>query len=197
MQKRIDLFFLFFIACFSFISCDEEDISYSPKPRGYYRITFPKKTYRVFDTATAYKFEIPIYSQMTKIKHKNAGVDWFNLEFPKLKATLHLSYNKLDKDLIVHLENAHYFAKTHQQKATGLEETVIIRDSAKVYGLLFDIKGNTASSVQFYLTDSVKHFMRGALYFNCVPNIDSLKIVIDFIRQDIIHLINTTSWKKE
>jgi gliding motility-associated lipoprotein GldD len=87
------------------------------------------------------------------------------------------------------------FANKHQVKATGLEETVVLRDSAKVYGLLFDIAGNTASSLQFYLTDSTHHFLRGALYFNAKPNIDSLKIVVDFIREDVLHLINTTRWK--
>jgi gliding motility-associated lipoprotein GldD len=102
-------------------------------------------------------------------------------------------HNDLDK----HLENSHYFANKHQVKATGLDEINILRDSAKVYGLLFDISGNTASPLQFYLTDSTRHFLRGALYFNSVPNIDSLKIVVDFIRADVLHIINSTSWKKE
>jgi gliding motility-associated lipoprotein GldD len=102
----------------------------------------------------------------------------------------------VNNDLGKHIENSHYFANKHQIKATGLEETVIARDSAKVYGLLFDISGNTASSLQFYLTDSTHHFLRGSLYFNSVPNIDSLKIVVDFIRKDVLHLINTAAWKK-
>jgi gliding motility-associated lipoprotein GldD len=76
-----------------------------------------------------------------------------------------------------------------------LDEIVVLRDSAKVYGLVFDIAGNTASSLQFYLTDSTKHFMRGALYFNTKPNIDSLQIVVDFIKKDVLHLINSTKWK--
>ena len=83
----------------------------------------------------------------------------------------------------------------HQVKSTGIDETIIVRDSSQVYGLVYDIAGNTASNVQFYLTDSTHHFMRGALYFNSVPNIDSLKIVVDYLRKDIVHMIQTFQWK--
>lgn len=179
-----------------FTSCnDEDDPIYSPKPRGYCRIDFPAKEYRAFDSACAYSFEIPVYAKMVKALGNEPC--WFNMEFPKFRATVHMSYKVVNNDLDKHLENSHYFANKHQIKATGLDETVVLRDSAKVYGLLFDIAGNTASSLQFYLTDSTHHFLRGSLYFNSVPNIDSLKIVVDFIRQDVIHLINTTKWKKD
>lgn len=170
---------------------------YSPRPRGYCRIDFPEKNYRIYDSVCPYKFEIPTYSRITQDKHKGAEPCWLNLEFPKFNATIHLSYKEVNNDLSKHLENSHYFANKHQVKATGLDEITIMRDSAKVYGLLFDIAGNTASTLQFYMTDSTKHFLRGALYFNSVPNIDSLKIVVDFLRADVLHMINTTSWKKE
>jgi gliding motility-associated lipoprotein GldD len=108
---------------------------------------------------------------------------------------LHLSYKTVNNNIDKYLNDSHEFANKHQVKATGLDEIPIIRDSSKVYGLFFDISGNTASSLQFYLTDSTRHFLRGALYFNSVPNIDSLKIVVDFIKKDMLHLINTTKWK--
>jgi len=181
----------------AFVSCDEDEEVYSPRPRGYCRIDFPEKNYRIYDSVCPYKFEIPTYSRITQDKHKGAEPCWLNLEFPKFNATIHLSYKEVNNDLSKHLENSHYFANKHQVKATGLDEITIMRDSAKVYGLLFDIAGNTASTLQFYMTDSTKHFLRGALYFNSVPNIDSLKIVVDFLRADVLHMINTTSWKKE
>ncbi|NBQ48602.1 MAG: gliding motility lipoprotein GldD, partial [Sphingobacteriia bacterium] len=106
-----------------------------------------------------------------------------------------LSYKPVNKNLATYLDDAHEIANKHQIKATGLDEIAVVRDSAKVYGLVFDIAGNTASSVQFYLTDSTKHFLRGSLYFNAVPNADSLKIVVDFLKKDILHLINTANWK--
>ena len=93
------------------------------------------------------------------------------------------------------LNQSRDFVVKHQVKSTGIDETVIIRDSAKVYGLVYDISGNSASNVQFYVTDSTHHFMRGALYFNSVPNIDSLKIVVDYLRLDILQMIKTFKWK--
>lgn len=191
----IKLFVLLFFSVI-IVSCDDDDDSvFSPKPRGYCRIDFPKKEYAPFDSSCGYSFEIPSYAKM--VKPKNAEPCWYNMEFPAFRATVHLSYKRVNNDIDKHLENSHYFANKHQIKATGLDETAIMRDSAKVYGLLFDIAGNTASSLQFYLTDSTHHFLRGSLYFNSVPNIDSLKIVVDFIRQDVLHMINTTKWKKD
>jgi gliding motility-associated lipoprotein GldD len=72
---------------------------------------------------------------------------------------------------------------------------MFINEKERVYGILYDIKGNSASSLQFYLTDSSRHFFRGALYFNVQPNKDSLAPVIDYFREDIIYLIETFSWK--
>ena len=194
--NRKTVFFILIIALSAaFVSCDAGEEIFSPKPRGYFRINFPEKKYRVYDSICPYKFEIPVYAQMKQDKHNGAEPCWLNLEFPKYKATVHLSYKEVNKNIATYLEDSHNFANKHQVKATGLDEIAVIRDSAKVYGLVFDIEGNTASSVQFYLTDSTRHFLRGALYFNSIPNIDSLRIVVDFIKKDILHLINTTSWK--
>ena len=187
----ITLIILFFVACVD----DEDETVYSPKPRGYPRIYFPEKSYRLYDSLCPYSFEIPSYSRITQDRHKGAEPCWLNLEFPKFNATVHLSYKAVNNNLAQYLDDSHDFANRHQVKATGLDEIVILKDSAQVYGLLFDIAGNTASSLQFYLTDSSKHFLRGALYFNSVPNIDSLKIVVDYLKKDVLHLINTTRWK--
>ncbi|MCU0361147.1 MAG: gliding motility lipoprotein GldD [Bacteroidia bacterium] len=180
---------------FGCISCGEEEDVLSPKPRGYFRIAFPEKSYTLYDSLCPYRFEVPRYSEVMPNTQKNAEPCWQNIEFKRFKATLYLSYKPVDKNLPKYLDDAHEFANRHQIKANGMEQIAIIRDSAKVYGLLFDISGNTASSVQFYLTDSTKHFLRGSLYFNCTPNADSLKKVIEFLKQDILHLINTTAWK--
>lgn len=177
--------------------CDNEEEVFSPKPRGYFRINFPEKSYRIYDSICPYTFEIPVYARMNQDKHNGANPCWLNLEFPKYKATVYLSYNSVNNDIGKFLEDAHDIANRHQVKATGLDEITVLRDSAKVYGLVFDIAGNTASSVQFYLTDSTRHFLRGSLYFYSAPNIDSLRIVVDFIKKDILHLINTTSWKTD
>ena len=197
LSSKPIFYFLCFIIGISAIGCDTDDEVFSPKPRGYFRINFPEKKYRMYDSICPYKFEIPVYAEMKQDKHNGADPCWLNLEFPKYRANVHLSYKVVTTNIANYLEDSHDFANKHQVKATGLDEIVILRDSAKVYGLLFDIAGNTASSVQFYLTDSTHHFLRGALYFNSVPNIDSLRIIVDFIKKDILHLINTTSWKTE
>jgi gliding motility-associated lipoprotein GldD len=194
-MKNIPIIILLFVTSIFLVSCDEDDPIYSPKPRGYCRIDFPKKEYRLFDTTCPYQFEIPVYARVTHENSKDIQPCWYNIEFPKFKATVHLSYKPVTGNVANYIDTSHYFAMKHQIKATGLDQTPVIRDSAKVYGLLFDIGGNTASSLQFYLTDSTHHFLRGSLYFNVVPNIDSTKIVVDFIRQDVLHLINTARWK--
>ena len=178
-----------------FVSCANEDEVYSPKPRGYFRIDMPQKEYALYNCDCPYEFDIPKYAVIAKDKHLNAEPCWVNIEFPQFKATIHMSYKKVENNIGTYLEDARAFAVKHQIKATGMNESVIIRDSSKVYGLLYDIEGNTASSLQFYLTDSTNHFLRGALYFKASPNTDSLKLVIDFIRQDVIQLITTTRWK--
>jgi gliding motility-associated lipoprotein GldD len=96
-----------------------------------------------------------------------------------------MGYREVKNNLATYLDDSHYFANKHQVKATGLDEIVILRNNAKVYGLLFDISGNTASSLQFYMTDSTKHFLRGSLHFNSIPNIDSLQIVVDFLSFEV------------
>lgn len=195
LSYRTIFYVLIAVIGFAAVSCDDEEEIFSPKPRGYFRINFPEKKYRLYDSICPYTFEIPIYATMNQDKHNGAEPCWLNLEFPKYRATVHLSYKVVNNDIGKYLEDAHQFANKHQVKATGLDEIAVLRDSAKVYGLVFDIAGNTASAVQFYLTDSTQHFLRGALYFNSIPNIDSLRIVVDFIKKDILHLINTTTWK--
>lgn len=177
-------------------SCgDDDDEVYTPKPKGYPRIDFPAKTYRVYDSLCPYSFEIPTYSFINNDKHRGADPCWININFPKYNAQVHLSYKEIHNNLDTFLMDSRDFAIKHQIKATGLDETIIIRDSARVFGLVYDIGGNTASNLQFYLTDSTRHFMRGALYFNSIPNIDSLKIVVDYLRQDVVHMIQTFKWK--
>lgn len=192
--KIIGVFILITISTV-FISCEDDEPVYSPKPRGYFRIAFPEKSYKSIETDCPFNFEVPTYAVFSNNQRQGDEKCWYNLSYPKFKATVHLSYKPVENNISSYIEDSRNFAVKHQIKATGMNESVIIRDSARVFGLMYDIEGNTASSLQFYITDSTKHFMRGALYFDARTNIDSLKIVIDFIRQDILHLIETASWK--
>ena len=194
-MKFIKLLFIF-SSFLVLISCgDDDDEVFIPKPKGYFRIDFPKKVYRVYDSLCPYSFEIPTYAFINNDKHLGADPCWLNINFPKYNAQIHLSYKVVTNNIDSLFSQSRDFVVKHQVKSTGIDETVIIRDSAKVYGLVYDISGNSASNVQFYLTDSTHHFMRGALYFNSVPNIDSLKIVVDYLRLDILQMIKTFKWK--
>lgn len=196
MKKFLIIFFVIAFTCFVTSCIDDEEEVYTPKPRGYYRIAFPPKVYQWYDSICPFKFEYPKYGKIEKDKHPMAEPCWINVEFPYFRATLHLSYKDMKgKKMADLIEDSRELAIKHQIKSTGMEETVILRDSVKVYGLIYDIEGNTASSLQFYVTDSTHHFIRGALYFNVRPNIDSVKIVLQFLREDVIHLIRTLQWK--
>jgi gliding motility-associated lipoprotein GldD len=177
-------------------SCgSDDDSTIAPKPRAYFRLTFPEKKYTQYDSSCPFKFEIPVYSKVEKNNYKDAEPCWLDLNFPTLNATIHLTYKDINGNLKDYLENTYTYVSKHEIKSSGIKEEVISKDSAKVYGIIYDIGGNAASSVQFFLTDSITHFIRGALYFNAVPNTDSIKPAVDFIKKDIYRLVQTFEWK--
>jgi len=171
---------------------------YTPKPRAYYRIDLPEKQYQLLSTEYPYRFEYPTYGQINPYKGKWTGTDtadyWINVEFPQFKGRIHLTYKTVKNNLAALVEDAHTYAYKHSIKADAIVQSEYTDRANNVYSVLFDIKGNTASSVQFYATDSVRHFLRGALYFDCEPNKDSLAPVKDFLRADIVKLIESLSW---
>jgi len=184
---------LFLASC---IGTNDDEII-NPKPRAFYSLSFPEKKYQPYQSDCPFTFEIPDYANVEPSKDKSAAPCWLNVKYPLFKAQLYLSYGEVKNNLPKYLADARELAVRHQVKASGLEQQVILRDSAKVFGLLYDIEGNTATALQFYVTDSTKNFLRGSLYFNCRPNIDSLKIVIDYLRQDVLHMIQTFKWKED
>lgn len=190
MPKLSYFFVLVLIVAYS---CNQD---YIPKPRGYFRIEFQEKTYHQIDSvALPYKFDVPGYVKVAPDIDRLAEPYWINLKVPAHKAEVHISYKKVDKNLAKLLEDSRTLAYKHSIKADAINERVYINPQKKVYGTIYMIDGNAASPVQFYLTDSTKNFLRGALYIREVPNIDSLRPVIDFLIPDIIRLVETTEWK--
>ena len=118
-----------------------------------------------------------------------------NIVIKDLNAKIHLSYKNIHQNLSVLLDDAHTLAYKHSIKADAINEKVFINHEKKVYGILYEIKGDAASSVQFFMTDSTDHYIRGALYFNTNPNKDSLAPVVQFLKTDIVHFIETLNWK--
>lgn len=190
MPKLSYFFVLVLIVAYS---CNQD---YIPKPHGYFRIEFQEKTYHQIDSvALPYKFDVPRYVKVAPDIDRLAEPYWINLKVPAHKAEVHISYKKVDKNLAKLLEDSRTLAYKHSIKADAINERVYINPQKKVYGTIYMIDGNAASPVQFYLTDSTKNFLRGALYIREVPNIDSLRPVIDFLIPDIIRLVETTEWK--
>ncbi len=169
--------------------------SYTPKPHGYFRITFPEKNYVRYEGPCPYTFEYPVYARVVKDHEPDAEPCWLNVEFPQFHGRLHLTYKNIEDNLGQMLEDTYSLAYKHTVKADAIHERAFTDTARKVYGIFYDIRGNAASNVQFYLTDSTRHYLRGAFYFNLVPNKDSLAPVIRFISQDIIHMIETFSWE--
>jgi len=181
-------------------SCREVSV---PKPKGHFRIDLPEKNYIKFEGQTGEKniipfsFEYPSYGDLSFDEENRNEPGWFNIEFPAYKAKIYLTYKPVKNDFAGLMEQSYKMnVKNHITKADAINEQQFNNAEEKVFGILYDLKGNTASAVQFYVTDSVSHYLRGSLYFSAEPNADSLSPVIDFFREDIIHLIESLKWNK-
>jgi gliding motility-associated lipoprotein GldD len=190
---------LFLVLLGSSFGCREVPV---PKPRGHFRIDLPQKQYIVFDEKPGkkdylpVKFEYPVYGTLILKQDGASEPGWFNIEFPHFKARIYLTYKDIRNNFDGLMEQTYRMnVKNHVGKADAINEKEFNNVKDKVYGILYDLRGNTATAVQFYVTDSTKHYLRGSLYFSSEPNADSLSPVIDFFREDIIHLIETLKWK--
>ena len=190
-SRIILLSFLIVFACLP-ISCRDKAM---PKPKGYFRIDFPEKNYEVWNQSYPFSFEYLKGARVIEDKSRLAEQYWLNVEYPKYNATLHLSYKEVNENLEKYLEDSHRLVYKHAIKADAIDGTNYIDEEQNVYGLVYRIQGNAASSVQFIATDSLKHFLRGSLYFNNHPNSDSLSPVIQYIDKDIVHLMESLKWK--
>lgn len=177
--------------------------SYTPKPRGYFKIDFPEKKYQVFDMpGYPYSFEYPVYATVVKDttfmgKSNDMEPWWINVDFPRFNGRIYVSYKEIGKNAFDTLvKHAYTFTGEHASKAYSIEDSLISTPN-NVHGVFFTVGGDVATANQFFLTDSVKHFLRGALYFDATPNADSLGIVNDFLLQDMKHLISTFRWKNK
>ena len=168
---------------------------YTPKPLGYHRIDFPEKEYEVYRSDCPFTFEYPVYGEVRQDQSPSAEPCWLNIRFEEYNGTIHLSYKPVQKNLSKLTEDARSLTYKHTVKAESISERLFTKPQRNVHGILYDVKGNAASSLQFFLTDSSNHFVRGSLYFQVQPNKDSLAPVIDFFREDVIHFMESFKWK--
>lgn len=172
----------------------------TPKPYGYYRITPPEVSYARYDTDARwgrlpYRFELS--NNAVVRAHPKAGERyWIDIHYPQLNADIHCSYKPIEHNLGALTDDSFEFVYKHAAHAAAIPERAFSHPEADVYGLMFSLKGNTASPYQFFLTDSTRHFFRGAVYCNCAPNADSLAPVFEYLEHDIEHLIETFEWTR-
>lgn len=193
-KKSILTYISVFVLIGSFLlsACNR---NYTPKPRGYFRIDLPEKKYVQLDSVYPYKFKYPAYTNVIEDNSKNHEKYWINIHYPDLNGKIHISYKEIHNNINQILEDTRKLAYKHTIKADAINEIRFAKPEKRVYGILYEIEGNAASAVQFFLTDSTNHYLRGALYFNTEPNKDSLAPVLDFVKEDIHVLIESFEWK--
>jgi gliding motility-associated lipoprotein GldD len=190
---------MLFAGSFFFAACNSDYTA--GKKKGYFKIDFPEKKYRLFDKLEyPYTFEYPVYSNVIKDStffDDKAGDWWVNIDVPQFSGRIYVSYKEIGpQNKFDSLVNDAYkmATKQHINISTGITDSLMQTPNG-YGGLYYDLGGNTATANQFFLTDSTKHFLRGALYFNAEPNADSLRVVNDFLKKDLQHLINTLKWR--
>lgn len=199
MKRKFLLIAAFILACsLLVISCNS---NYTYKKKGYFKIDFPEKKYQLFDQpGYPYSFEYPVYATVTKdssfFGDATENPWWINIDVPKLGGRIYISYKEVAKSNFDSLVNDAFKMayRKHTDISTGINDS-LIQTANGVEGIYFSLAGNTATANQFFLTDSTTHFLRGALYFDAAPNEDSLGIVNDFLKKDLLHLVNTLKWK--
>ena len=198
MIKAIMYSLVMIAAATGWTACNSD---YTPRRKGYFKIEFPKHEYTVFDQpGYPYTFEYPVYATVTKdstfFGDETPNDYWINIDFPSFNGRVYISYKEIGKTNFAQLVNDVFkMTYKHTSKASEIADS-FMRTPVGITGMFFHVVGNASTAKQFYLTDSVNHFLRGALYFDATPNEDSLAVVNDFLQEDMKHLINTLRWKK-
>jgi gliding motility-associated lipoprotein GldD len=198
---NLKYFFILLIVGTINASCGDEN--YIPKPRTYPRVDFPQRNYQAFEeNYCSFTFERPIYTNIEQttefFDQTSKNPCWFDVVFGDLNGRIHCSYASIDggeNTLLNLVEDSQNLVYKHTSKANGIQEAPFSYPENKVYGSVFELKGSVASPYQFYVTDSVNHYLRGSLYFKSAPNPDSMQPVINFVKEDLMHMIKTIKWK--
>lgn len=185
-KKQLALFALFAVM-FSFFGCKDEVL---PKPSSYLRLDYPEAKYVNFENKCPFAFEMN--SEAVIKGEKDCG---FTISYPKMKATIYLTYKPVNSDINKLLRDAQKLTYEHVIKADDILEQPYLNPSKKVYGMFYQVNGNAATNSQFYVTDSTKHFVTGSVYFYAKPNFDSIMPAASYIKNDMQRLMETLKWK--
>lgn len=181
--------YFFSILCIAVMlfSCKEDPL---PKPRAMLRLEYPEANFKKFSTDCPYEFKI---NEMARVVDKKGCS--YNIDYSKMKASIFITYKKIDGNLEDLLRDAQKLTYDHVVKAANIIEQPFFNDDDKVYGMFYQVSGNAASQSQFYATDSLNHFLTGSLYFYAKPNYDSILPAADYIENDIRKMIESLRWK--
>ncbi len=186
---KINSFLLLPIILFTIISCTNDVL---PKPKAQLRLEYPVASYHKVISACPYSLEI---SKNSTIEFENNC--WAKIHYPTLKATLHLTYRNIDNNLNDVLKEVEKLTFEHAIKADAINAQPFENSQKKVFGKIVTVEGDVASNIQFYVTDSIKNILYGALYFKVKPNYDSILPAIYHIEKDIKNLMESVEWKNK
>ncbi|WP_010521596.1 gliding motility lipoprotein GldD [Aquimarina agarivorans] len=177
---------------FCLISCKQEVL---PKPKGMLSLEYDKPVYEKSIAECGFSFQKNKYALLKKAlkKHKCGYI----INYPNLNASMYLTYRAVNNDLRKLLTDAQNLTQEHVVKADEIIPKEYVNDAHKVYGMFYDVLGNAASQSQFYVTDSVRHFLLGSIYFNAKPNYDSIYPAAKYLQRDMRHLMETIRWEKD
>ncbi len=180
------------VMALTLVGCAGESI---PRPYGYMRMEVPDTAY----TRSAIKqapviFALSDHAEVVYKKIEGTST-WFDISYPTLNANVHCSYQKIEGNLIKLTDDAQKFVYRHASQADAIPERSYEHAENRVYGVMYELYGNTASPLQFVLTDSTKHFFRASVYFNCTPNQDSIAPALDYIKGDVVRMIESFEWQ--
>lgn len=184
---------IFYLLTVLLWSCGSD---YLPKPKGYNRILLPEVQYQSLPDSFPFSFE---YSKSAKLLRDSSYIAeryWCNLYYPEMNAVIQLTYKSVTDSIIrEYLSDSYRLTSQHNVKAYAIEEKILELPNG-LYASFTELEGEVPTQAQFHITDrdSTKHFLRGALYFRTATKNDSLAPLIDYLKQDMLHLITTLDW---
>jgi gliding motility-associated lipoprotein GldD len=188
---------IYIVMLLAFLAC--RDKASNPKPHAYPREYYPPKAYQLFDTNAPFSFMYPKYAVIRDYRsvENEERPFWYNIDYLPFNATLHLSYQEFkNRDEFDHLfDDTRRLVYKHDIKADEISEMEVQNPATHTTGIIYELKGNTATNLNFYISDGQKHFLRGALYFNAKTEIDSIMPMFNFLKDDVVKMIETTVWK--
>ncbi len=169
------------------VSCKDEVL---PKPKAMLRLDFPKAEYIDFISDCNYRLEL---NAIANVKHKSDCS--MVIDYPNIKGSVYITYKEVGDDLNTLLRDTQKLSYEHAVKADNIVEQPFVNPEKKAYGMFYEVTGNAASQAQFYVTDSINHFVTGSLYFYAKPNYDSIYPAADYLQKDIRRIMESMEWK--